>query len=244
MNLAIVDDEINEAKNFAEICMKWAIKEKIELNFSLFSNGEDFLDSFKNSQYSLIFLDIYMNSINRIEIAKRIKEINQKCLLVFLTSSEEHMSEALMLHMFDYIVKPASEPRVFKVLNDALTLLPYKNSYVDVQCGKNSTTIFLDDVNFAVTDGHYVNILKVDGNTLRLRLTLNQLLDILSDKRYLTINQGIAVNMDYIKSLTDNVCIMKDNTHLPVWNRKHLEVRSYYTDYLFKRMHKEQELAT
>ncbi len=45
-------------------------------------------------------------------------------MIVFLTTSKEHMFEAAPFHFFDYILKPFESTQIFHVLDDALALLP------------------------------------------------------------------------------------------------------------------------
>ena len=87
---------------------------------SRFTSGEEILDGYRPYQYSVIFLDIYMDGINGIDTAKKIRETDRDALLVFLTTSEDHMMSAWRIHAYEYILKPVKIEQVFLVMDDIL----------------------------------------------------------------------------------------------------------------------------
>lgn len=54
------------------------------------------------------FLDIEMRSMNGIELAKRLKEINPSVNIVFATGYSEYMGQAFSMHVSGYLLKPVT----------------------------------------------------------------------------------------------------------------------------------------
>ena len=111
-------------------------------------------------------MDIYMEKMDGITAALKMREQDNSCLLIFLTSSADFMPDAFSCHAFEYIVKPFSEERVAKVLEDAMSiLLPYPK-YMEINSNRRIIPVFYRDIISAVTDGHYLDISLTDESIL------------------------------------------------------------------------------
>ncbi len=81
---------------------------QLEYHIDLFPGGEDLLGTYRPFQYTVIFLDIYMDGISGIETAEKIREADEDANLVFLTASEEHRPEAFSVFATAYLIKPCT----------------------------------------------------------------------------------------------------------------------------------------
>ena len=54
---------------------------------SCFSSGEAFLEALKARRFHIVFMDIYLSGISGVEAAQTLRNRDQNCKLVFLTSS-------------------------------------------------------------------------------------------------------------------------------------------------------------
>src|ERR671921_493067 len=84
------------------------------------------LESFKANLYDLIILDIQMPGINGFELYRRIKKIDDKVKVCFLTASEMYYEE-FRKELFPaldkncYIQKPIQNETLIKRLNEILS---------------------------------------------------------------------------------------------------------------------------
>ena len=70
----------------------------------------------------LLFLDIYMKELNGMETARRIRELECKVPIVFLTSSRDFAVESYEVHASGYLLKPFEEEKLKDLLNRILHL--------------------------------------------------------------------------------------------------------------------------
>ena len=98
MKIAIVDDMPDEAAQLAGFIDKWCNDSSVAYECDTYPDGSIFINNSLNGEYDLIFLDIYMTVLNGIETARVIRNSNNNCHIVFLTSSTEHMHEAFSVH--------------------------------------------------------------------------------------------------------------------------------------------------
>lgn len=237
MRIALVDDERIYLEQMAEICREFAAENRLDIGLSEYSDGDGFLRSEEN--FPIVFMDIYMNGSDGVQTARRLRERGGSCILIFMTTSTEHMPEAFSCHAFEYIVKPFSPPRVKEVLRDAVKQLPAAEEYLELYCDRKPVRVKLGDIVSAVTDAHYLEVALSDGTELRCRMTMGRFIE-QTDERFILINQGIIVNADYITDFGNNRCILDNGASLPIRVRDRLKTEQAVRDYNFDKIRRKQ----
>lgn len=241
MKLAIVDDQSGDAERLETLLTQWAHEKQVELTIRRYESGEAFLADFAPQQYGMVFMDIYLGGLNGIEIAKRLRGVDNACLLTFLTTSADHMAQAFPCHAFDYLEKPADRQRVFKLLDDALALLPEDERFIRLPEGRGDVRLRLNQLVSAESDGNYVTIRMADGRTRRQRMTFTEFTQMLGgDPRFLTPIRGVTLNMDYIDDLQGSRCVMTTGAVFPVKVRDGAKIEATLNQYRFDRLRTRQ----
>lgn len=233
----MVDDEQIYLDEMAGLCREFATENHLDIELSEYSDGDGFLCS--EEDFSIVFMDIYMNGSDGVLTAKKLRERDNSCLLIFMTTSTEHMPEAFSCHAFEYIVKPFSPKRVKEVLNDAVKLLPSAGEYMELYCDKRNVHAALGSIVSAVTDAHYLDVILADGTSLHCRMTMG-LFTKQTDGRFILINRGIIVNADYIIEFDNNCCILENGARFPIRVRDRLKIEQAVRDYHFDKIRKKQ----
>ncbi|MBQ9531277.1 MAG: response regulator [Eubacterium sp.] len=83
-----------------------------------FVNPLQALEKTANEQIDIAFLDIEMPVINGIQLAKRLKEINPKINIIFVTAYNDYALSAYNLHASGYIVKPVNEDKIIQEIEN------------------------------------------------------------------------------------------------------------------------------
>ena len=237
MKIALVDDEQIYLDEMAKICREFAEENRIDIEISKFSDGDGFLRSEKD--FSVVFMDIYMDGSDGVQTARKLRERDNGCILIFMTTSAEHMPDAFSCHAFEYIVKPLSSRRVKEVLNDAVKLLPSTEEYAELYSERKTVRAALGEIVSAVTDAHYLDVELADGTILRCRMTMGQFTE-QTDERFILVNQGVIVNADYITDFENNCCILENGASLPIRLRDRLQIEQAVRDYNFNKIRKKQ----
>ncbi len=235
LKIAIVDDELQPQKNIAAVLKKYYQERQIPLSVKGFASGEAFLKS--DSPFDIVFMDIYMNGMSGVETATKMRETDTSTLLVFLTTSTEYMPQAFSYHAFDYIEKPATVARIFKVMDDALKILPPTEKFLELTVNRQKIKLLYKKIMIVESDKHYINITDSNGNMLKSRMNFSACAEILvEDKRFMVIKKGILINMDYIKNFEDRYCILSDETELPIKLRDKALLEQQWIDYCFEQI--------
>lgn len=234
MKIAIVDDDRSYIEQVKILCKDFETRTGELAELTCFLGGSDFLDKFQPGIYQIVFMDIFMKGITGIDTARKLREIDHTCLLVFLTSSSDFMPDAFSFHAFDYITKPFSAKRIFQVLDDARKHFPKQKPSINIVSGRQTIPLLLSDIVSVVNDAHYLDIRTKDGKHLRSRMTAENFLRLTGhDPRFLSANRGILVNADYVDALTKEACILTDGTSFPVRVRDSQKLENALRQYHF-----------
>ena len=92
-----------------------------------FQSAQEALRFLENNPCDVAFLDIHMRGCDGLTLAKKLKDLNPRCNIVFVTGYSEYAAEALSMHASGYIIKPVSTEAVQTELEDLrhpVVLLP------------------------------------------------------------------------------------------------------------------------
>lgn len=126
--LLIIDDDKS---------IRYSLKRIFEEDYNVVtaSNGEEGLGIFSQIPVDVIIMDIKMPESSGIEILRKIKEIDQKSLVILMTAygTTETAIEAMKWGAFDYILKPFTIQKLKELVEKAISIrkimrekVPYK----------------------------------------------------------------------------------------------------------------------
>jgi DNA-binding LytR/AlgR family response regulator len=238
MKTAIVDDSKYEADILSELLEQYSVEKKFDLAAEYFSSGEDFLRSLNKNSYDAVFMDIYMDGLDGIETARRLWEADSKCLVIFLTTSREHIWQATSMHCFDYIPKDQlSANKVFSVIDDIRRKNSLPDAFISFTSGTREVMIKTADIQFILSNGNYTEFTLVDGRSSGYRVSFSNIADMLADQRsFVQCNRGVMINMDHVASELSDSFEMKNGQRLPIRKRNRTGILKLYHDYLFDKL--------
>ncbi len=147
------------------------------------TNGEDAVNSVKEKNYDLIFLDEMMPGIGGLETLGLIKDINQNIPVVMVTKSEEEslMDEAIGGKISDYLTKPVNPSQILLVCKKILEGKRISGQYAAkdyLQDFNEISRAFLNEMDFQEWTEIYMKLVNWDMELdshpeINLRQTLN-----------------------------------------------------------------------
>ena len=131
LSLEILVEQLKTVEEFTEI--------------KAFMSSEDALEWIRSNLVDFAFLDIMMNVMDGIELAKNIRALRPEVKIIFCSASDEYAMEAFRVHADGYLTKPISQKSlheeidsIFKRLNLDIPKAPAQNEKrLQVQCFGN-----------------------------------------------------------------------------------------------------------
>lgn len=242
MRIALADDAAIDRSLLTNIIKQAALSCRCLADVDVFEDGNDLLAAFHPYAYSLIFLDIYMEGLNGIDTAKKIREKDPDVKIVFVTTSTDHMPEAFDVHAYQYLPKTAGGKQMKEKVESLLTELQREMSADPAAfhfiSDRQEVSLPHSAILCVESGGHYTFVTDRQFKKYRSRMTFSEIEEILSrDKRFLTINRGILVNMDFIRSFEKGICTLTNDLSFAINIKKSKELNEQRQKYLLSRAH-------
>jgi len=114
MNIIAIDDNVLALEELVS-----SIREACPLDeVKGFSKPSELLDFAKERACDIAFLDIEIWGMNGIELAQKLKEINSKINIVFVTGYSKYALDSYAVKASDYILKPITKEAVNRALEN------------------------------------------------------------------------------------------------------------------------------
>ena len=240
--IAVVDDQRRDAEKLQQNIHRWFTENySSPRTITCFADGEDLLREFKPAKYDIVFLDILMNRLNGIQTADKLREIDNKIMLIFMTSSKEYAFEAFPLHPFDYIIKPYKVETLNKLLKEAVKFLDTPDPIMTIRVSRSIYEVPFGKISAVLSRDHTVEVVLSEGNCLLCTMKFAEFEEALcKDKRFIACNRGIIVNMECVASLTrdKSTFIMEDGYEYPLKIHGRAQIIHQFTQYQILRMRK------
>lgn len=132
MKILLVDDEELQLIRLENACKKVMP----DSEFFSFTNPMKVMES--NINFDLAFLDIEMPGLNGIQLAKKLKSINPKIKIIFVTAYNNYALDAYRVHASGYITKPVNENKIKVEIDELDNVINLKSEKkLQVKCFGN-----------------------------------------------------------------------------------------------------------
>lgn len=233
IRIVLCEDERYMHKQIREYCDLYESKHNVQIDLLTFENGESFLDTynpFKN--IDVIILDIKMKSINGIEVAKKIREIDNRVCLFFLTSLSGYALEGYKVQASNYLKKPL-EYDVFDVeLTKSLaTIADDDRKNIVIKTDEGIHKIYFREILFIETWNRNTLIhTSKDGDILSYK-KMKAYEEIL-DQRFFRCHAAYIVNLSFVKSVKNSMITLRNyNDEIPIALKRKKHFMEALTNY-------------
>lgn len=129
IHIAICDDNVFCVEMIAEYLKEYATEKHIRTKISKYNNPQILIMS-KNI-FDVIFLDIDMEEMNGLEVARVIRKTDTSVKIIYCTGYNEYMNSAFRVHAFGYIMKPIKREEIFHMMEEVVRYsMPKEDHYV------------------------------------------------------------------------------------------------------------------
>ncbi|MBU3173149.1 response regulator [Clostridium estertheticum] len=113
LKILVCDDSMLIRKKLKELLKSCGCNNILEA-----SNGQEAVDSYKENNPDLVFMDIIMPFKNGIEAVKEIIEFDNEAKVVMASSAgtKEHVKVAIKAGAFEFVQKPWEKEQINKIL--------------------------------------------------------------------------------------------------------------------------------
>ena len=233
MNIAIIEDSGQELSLLERCLQSYLSSRQVYRVIDTYTSGEAFLENWPSKYYDLVFMNILMEGISGIEVARKIRETDSECLLIFISSSKEYALQGFEVRAFDYLLKPLSEERFQKTMDLCQNELAKHIRYIEVKESRTLVKIPLNEIIYTDYYNHYIQI-----HTAARLIRSYQQFDVFSPlllcyPQFLCCYRNCIVNMDHVDSVDKHDFVMENGERVPITRGNRNSIYQQYADYQF-----------
>ena len=201
--IALCDDEPITLADEARLVSDILNEKKLEYDLKTFRTPQELLDS--EIIYDLVFLDIEMNDMNGIDLAKKISEKKRNCFIFFITNYSIYLDRAFDVNAIRYLTKPVDADRLSAGIDSALERMAAAMKTISVTNFKNKLTVDLEvaSIIYISNTGRHTQII-----TTQYEFEADEIFSVVKNmiekevNYFATPHQSYYVNLKYVKSYT------------------------------------------
>ncbi len=240
MRIAVCDDdplELQKIKGYVDAYPPIK-KEDGGIVVGTFCSGSELLADIRaGGGYDLLILDIVMPGLSGIDLAARIREQDNACRIVFLTSSADFALDSYKVKAYYYLLKNQMKSELPALLQRAAGEIAKETaSSILIKEKHRWTRVPIGRIQYAESSNHTVYFHLNHRETVSCYTTINAYHDVLlSDPRFVKCHKSFIVNMSYVAGLTGREFLLEGGGAVPISRNLFGQVKNQYFDYFFRK---------
>ena len=210
MKVAICDDNQIDIDFLSELLFKWGKSADIDVTLRTFPSAESFLFQYEDERdYDLLLLDIEMDKMDGVTMARQVRKGNESVQIVFVTGYSDYIAEGYDVAALHYLMKPVKEDKLFEVLDRAASKIKENAACLTVEYSGELVRIPFYEIKYMDVDKNYVTIHSKED--YRIKSTLGEMETKLPEN-FFRIGRSAIVNLNCIRRVTKTDAVLTDGS--------------------------------
>ena len=234
MRIAICDDDqifLEKMKNYLE---QYQQDTRTPIEFSMFRDGDKFLEATHFHTYDICFLDIMMPLLNGMDTAKELRKHNTSIKLIFLTSSAEYAVESYEVKASDYLLKPLDYDRFCRTMDDLTHALSSEEKSLLVKSPVGYQKVYIKDIEYLESLNKIVMIHLKNGTSIETKEPLYCYEEKLAQEYFFKCHRSYLVNLNHITTFNSTNIKMNSGRSVPIARGYSEALKDTYFRVMFK----------
>lgn len=193
---AIVEDNQDAADKLCAFLRRYEEEKGEVFEIKVFHDATNFLDGYR-MVYDVVFMDIELPGINGMEAARKMRQMDQKVILVFVTNMASYAVKGYEVNATDYIVKPVHYGDFELKLNRILSSYQEASEAILIMRQGGYMRLLLRRIRYIEVQGHKM-LYHTEEGVVEGSGTLLETEEKLKDKGFLRCNKCYLVNQRHI----------------------------------------------
>lgn len=234
IKIVICEDE-KEQQELLKLYMD-KIFEGLSIKYSLeiFNSGEELLKRYsKDTQ--LLLLDIQMGTINGMDTARKIREIDEDVEIIFITALIEYVLEGYEVRAYRYLIKPIKYDDLKNNLLNCIKEIKIKNKYIIVKEQGNRIKLDINEITYVEVQKETITIHTL-SKIYKINETMNNIEKEINCTRFFRCHKSFLVNLEHIKSIKQYIAVLENNEEVPISRYRFKETKDKFFELIEEKL--------
>ena len=230
VHIAICDDERDFVAHLTGLLNRYAAENGEEIKITAYYDGMELIEKY-DTTIDLIFLDIQMRLVNGLQAAGRIRRMDEKVSIIFLTTLTQYGLEGYKYQAANYIIKPMKYVRLKAEMDSWLK--KHRKDDAPVMVISNDTgkyKVFLKSLRYVETFNRNLLLHTEQENIICYR-SMKEIAKELTPHGFGRCHNSYLVNLTYVKGVRKLEIMLITGEVLPISQPKRKEFMELLTEY-------------
>lgn len=212
--IAVCDDSEADRQYISGLVSRWAANSGHTVQITRFPSAENFLFHYaEESDYDMLLLDIEMEAMDGVTMAKELRKGNDTVQIVFITGYSDYIFEGYEVAALHYLMKPVKVEKLFSVLDRAAEKLAKNEKVLNLETDGEMIRIPVRQIFYVDVRGNYATVHARKDYTVKK--SLSELAAALDD-RFFRVGRSAVVNLTCISRVTKTDIYLNGGSALPL----------------------------
>lgn len=230
LEIAICDDEKCDVASIENMLENISINNAVKIDVDVFYDGKTLVDFInKGKRYDIIYLDIEMLNQNGVDAGKAIRRMDNKVIIIYVTSYESFAKEVFEVSAFRFITKPIDFSVFKKYFMDAKNEIFTHPKYFQYQYNRISYRVPIDEILYFQSEKRLTYIVT-NSSVNKCYCKLNDIENSLGNSGvyFYRTHQSFLVNPQYVSMYMYDTMELMDGTVLTVSENRRKSVNKLF----------------
>jgi DNA-binding LytR/AlgR family response regulator len=216
INIVICDDERAEADYIAAFVRRWAASANVTHHLTIYGSAESFLFNCEDARgVDILLLDIQMNKMDGVALARKIRENNEITQIIFVTGYPDFIAEGYEVSALHYLMKPVNEEKLSAALGRAVLRLKKAPRIIMFPKTGGDIKIDADDILYAEVLSHTVSLYFKNGDSEEFPMRISDMETLLGEG-FFKCHRSYIVSMKYVRRVTKTAVLLDGGREIPL----------------------------
>lgn len=212
IKVAVVEDNGTAAAQLTAYLERYGQENQKEFEITRFEDAVKFLDRYKDP-FDLVFMDIDLPGLNGMDAAERLRGMDRRAVLIFVTNLAQFALKGYEVDALDYLIKPLQYGMFSLKLRRAVARCEEDLDSILLSQQSGYQRVLLRELCYVEVQGHKL-LFHTRSEILSGAGTLAEVEEKLHGKGFLRCNKCYLVNYRYVAMVRGSSVLLKNGEEL------------------------------
>lgn len=234
IKIAICEDEKIHQELLTENLKKVFKELSIDYEVYIFDSGEQLLENYPEN-VDIFLLDIQMDELSGMDIAKEIREIDKNNVeIIFTTLLIEYIQEGYEVRAYRYLLKPIEFKDIKKHITACIEeIYMKKDKYLIISNKYDNYKIKIESIIYIEVQNKDITIHTLQRD-YSAKMSMNKIEKELKEYSFFRCHKSFLININFVENVKQYTAILENGQEVPVSRYKFKEFKTAFLKSLRK----------
>ncbi|HBG8370231.1 TPA: response regulator transcription factor [Clostridioides difficile] len=234
IKIAICEDEKEQQELLKRYINQIFDVLSVKCRLEVFNSGEELLERYSKDT-DILLLDIQMGQINGIDTARKVRVLDDKVEIIFITALIEYALEGYEVRAYRYLIKPVKYNNLKDNIINCIKEVDIKNKYIVVKVQGSQTKLNVNEIAYIEAQKETITIHTLN-EVYKINGTMSNIEKEIDCSRFFRCHKSFLVNLEHVKSIKQYVAILENSKEVPVSRYRFKETKDKFFDLIEEKL--------